>query len=101
MFLEVSTSVTLNGNISDVLLKCEIIYQYVGFISVCHATASYIVSFHQISEYEENFRDLQFSVNGVTPEVFFNTRLVNKKQLQNDSQKFPRIILHLESKRNP
>ena len=74
-----STSLTLNGNISDVILKYDIIYQYVGFLSICHATVSCIVSFHQISEYEENFRHLEFSVNGVTQEESFNTRLVNKK----------------------
>ena len=60
-------------------LKYDIIYKYVGFLSICHATDSCIVSFQQIIEYEENFRDLEFSVNGVTPEEFFNTRLENKK----------------------
>ena len=48
-----SASVTLNGNISDLLLKYGIIYQSVGFLSV-----SCIVSFHQISQY---FRDFSFS----------------------------------------
>ena len=74
-----STSLTLNGNINDVLWKYDIIYQYVGFLSICHATASCIASFRQISEGEENFRYLGFSVDGVIQEESFNVRLVNKK----------------------
>ena len=74
-----SASLTWNGNIKDVLLKYDIIYQSIGFLSICHAVASGKVSFQQISEYEQNFRDSEFSVNLGTPEEFYNTRLVNKK----------------------
>ena len=46
-----STSLTLNGNISDVHLKYGIMYKSFGFLSICHAVTSCTVFFHQISEY--------------------------------------------------
>ena len=85
---------------SDVLLKYSIIYQSIRLPSIRHAAASCTVRVHKISEYKENFRDLEFSVTGVTTEEFFNMRLVNKKLLEDDSQNLPRILL-LESKRKP
>ena len=49
---------------------------------------------------KQNFRDLEFSVNGVTTEELFNRGLVNKKLLEDNYHNLPRI-LHLESKRKP
>ena len=47
-----SASLTLNGNISDVLLKYGIIYESIGFLSIGHAATSWTctVSCHQISD---------------------------------------------------
>ena len=45
-----STTLTLNGNISDTLLKYGINYKFIGFLSIRHAATSCKVSFHQISE---------------------------------------------------
>ena len=48
-----STSMTLNGNISEVHLKYGIICKSIGFLSIHHAVTSCTVSFHQISEYQK------------------------------------------------
>ena len=49
---------------------------------------------------KENFRDLEFSLNAVTTEEFFNKGLVNKKLLEDNHHNLP-WILCLESKRKP
>ena len=46
-----STSLILNGNVSEVHLKYGIIYKSIGFLSIRHAATSCRVSFHQISVY--------------------------------------------------
>ena len=53
-----STSMTLNGNISDVHLKYDIIYKSIGFLSIPHAVTSCTVSFNQISEYQKKTSEI-------------------------------------------